>query len=154
MHTSVAGQRSLPPALADTIRRAGRPRVRAHGADDNRFRPSQVRATGSGICQTPPTAADIRSCCWTIVRPQPTGGRSDRGAPTTSSGYRPGRHAPPLSIRRPYNPAAALSPKVVKRVLALEFVEMFEEAATLENTMPARLPGKPLVKNILVWLGC
>ena len=63
----------------------------------------------------------------------------------------------------PYNPAAALPPKVVKRVLALEFVEMSELRADIWPDEPpatdgghptARRPAKPPITNIRTWLEC
>ena len=70
---------------------------------------------------------------------------------------------PALSGPGPFNPAAALSPKVVKRVLELEFVEMSELRADIwtedlagsEVGAPARrAPSKPPVTDIKVWLEC
>ena len=70
---------------------------------------------------------------------------------------------PPLSGSGPYNPAAALPPKVVKKVLDLEFVEMSELRADIwaedqvgaESGVPARrTPSKPPVTDIKVWLEC
>ena len=63
----------------------------------------------------------------------------------------------------PYNLAAALPPRVVKRILALEFVEMSElradiwpdEASQHEGTGQSRCqPAKPPVNDIKIWLEC
>ena len=63
----------------------------------------------------------------------------------------------------PYNPAAALPPKVVKKVLDLDFVEMAELRADIwpDDSQPAegaqsarRPPAKPPVTDIKVWLDC
>jgi hypothetical protein len=60
----------------------------------------------------------------------------------------------------PYNPAAALPPKVVKKIQALEFVEMSElwgdvwpeDPAQTETPSTPRRPGRPPVINIKTWL--
>ena len=63
----------------------------------------------------------------------------------------------------PYNPAAALPRKVVKRILALEFVEMADLRADIwlddtnpqdGSSQPRRQPVKPPVNDISVWLEC
>ena len=62
----------------------------------------------------------------------------------------------------PYNPAASLPPKVVKKILALEFVEMAELRADVwpEDTSPADSPtaprrsSRPPVTKIKTWLEC
>ena len=62
---------------------------------------------------------------------------------------------PPITTPGPFNPAASLSPKVVKRILELEFVEMSEMMVD-DNTpqtpgrppAPARLP----INDISQWL--
>ena len=68
-----------------------------------------------------------------------------------------------LTQAGPFNPAAPLSPKVVKRVLALEFVEMSELRADVwvedlpltEGIHPTRRPpSKPPVTDIKIWLEC
>ena len=67
-----------------------------------------------------------------------------------------------LHTTGPYNPAATLPPRVVKKILQLEFVEMSElradiwpdEAATPETTQLGRRPGKPPVTSIRSWLEC
>ena len=61
-----------------------------------------------------------------------------------------------------YDPAATLPQRVVKRILALEFVEMAEllpDAWTDENTVPDsgqlhRRARHPPVTDILIWLEC
>ena len=57
----------------------------------------------------------------------------------------------------PYNPTATLPPKVVKKLLSLEFVEMNELRADIWPDDPRgghtpRRPGKPPVTNIRTWL--
>ena len=74
------------------------------------------------------------------------------------------RAAPPdLHRPGPYNPAAPLPPKVVRRILALEFIEMAELRADIwpdepgphEGASQSRRPmGKPPVNDIRVWLEC
>ena len=67
-----------------------------------------------------------------------------------------------LHSKGPYNPAATLPPKVVKKLLSLEFVEMAELRADIwpEDPTPAeannapRRPGKPPVTSIRLWLEC
>ena len=63
----------------------------------------------------------------------------------------------------PHNPAASLPPKIVKRVLDLEFVEMSElkgdiwvddPAPSDTGNQPRRLTRKPPVTDIKVWLEC
>ena len=64
----------------------------------------------------------------------------------------------------PYNPAAALPPKLVKRILALEFVDMSElradvwpeEFGTGEGTSAGfrRPPSKPPITDIRIWTEC
>ena len=84
-------------------------------------------------------------------------------APPTSTGLATpkdklaGPHTP-----GPYNPAASLPPKVVKKILALEFVEMAELRADVwpEDTSPADSPtaprrsSRPPVTKIKTWLEC
>ena len=61
-----------------------------------------------------------------------------------------------------YDPAAALPPKLVKRILNLEFVEMVEllpdswpdDNALTEQGQPPRRARRPPVTDILVWLEC
>ena len=76
-----------------------------------------------------------------------------------SQGPQPAVRAAQLHTPGPYNPAAALPPKVVKRILALEFVEMSELRADVWPEDPApsstpRRPGRPPVINIKTWLEC
>ena len=67
-----------------------------------------------------------------------------------------------LHNRGPYNPAATLPPKVVKKILALEYVEMVELRAdiwpddtnSIEGRPNPRCPAKPPITNILSWLDC
>ena len=67
-----------------------------------------------------------------------------------------------LHNRGPYNPAATLPPKMVKKILALEFVEMAELRADIwpDDTNPieggpaSRRPAKPPITNIRSWLDC
>ncbi len=65
-----------------------------------------------------------------------------------------------LNIPGPYNPVAVLSPTVVKKILALEFVEMLELRADvwpeypvlLDTTIPPHCTAQPPV--IKTWLEC
>ena len=65
-----------------------------------------------------------------------------------------------LHTTGPYNPAATLPPKIVRKIIALEFVEMAElradiwpdESVTPETTHPPHRLGKPPVTNIRSWL--
>ena len=64
-----------------------------------------------------------------------------------------------LHAAGPYSPAATLPPKVVKKILVLEFVEMAELRADIwsapsESAATPRRPGKPPVTNIQLWLEC
>ena len=65
-----------------------------------------------------------------------------------------------LSMAGPYNPAAALPPKVVKKVLDLEFVEISELKADIwsdeqdAGLLSRRTPSKPPVTDIKIWLEC
>ena len=68
-----------------------------------------------------------------------------------------------LSSLGPYNPAASLPPKTVKKILNLEFVEMselradmwVEEPLVAEGGHPPRwAPVKPPVTDIKLWLEC
>ena len=70
---------------------------------------------------------------------------------------------PALASAGPYNPAAVLPPKVVKKILDLEFVEMAELKADIwVDDTPARDRGqaarrghgKPPVTDIKLWLEC
>ena len=63
----------------------------------------------------------------------------------------------------PYNPAAALPSELMKRILALEFVEMSElrvdiwpdDTSLQEGTSQSlRQPAKPPVNDIRIWLEC
>ena len=75
------------------------------------------------------------------------------GSPSTDPLRR--LHAP-----GPYNPAAILAPKAVKKILALEFVEMSELRGdvwpddTPADTPAQRRPAKPPVITIKSWLEC
>ena len=75
----------------------------------------------------------------------------------------PSLPAAALTAAGPYNPAASLPPKVVKKVLDLEFVEMTELRADIWVDEPQapevggpmrRPPSKPPVTDIKVWLEC
>ena len=62
---------------------------------------------------------------------------------------------------RPYNPAASLPPKVVKRLLNLEFIEMADlrgdiwpDDATVESSTAPRRMAKPPIISISTWLEC
>ena len=95
----------------------------------------------------PPSGLDLLAAAATGDPPPPT---ESTNLPATL--HDPG----------PYNPAASLPPKVVKRVLALDFVEMSElrgdiwsdETTTSDTSSSARRAGKPPVKDIKVWLEC
>ena len=62
----------------------------------------------------------------------------------------------------PYNPAATLPPKVVRKMVSLEFVEMSEmradiwpdESVAPETIQSPRRAGKPPVTSIRSWLEC
>ena len=63
----------------------------------------------------------------------------------------------------PYNPAASLPPKVVKKILDLEFVKMSElkadrwvedPSASEAGLVARRQTGKPPVVDIKMWLEC
>ena len=67
---------------------------------------------------------------------------------------------PPISAAGPYNPEACLSPKVVKMILDLNFVEMSEISISDETP---QAPGRPLithppppppVQDISQWMEC
>ena len=81
---------------------------------------------------------------------------------TDSQGSQPADGTPQLHAPGPYNPAAALPPKMVKRLLALEFVEMSElradvwpdDPAPTDSSHTPRRPGRPPVINIKTWLEC
>ena len=79
----------------------------------------------------------------------------------------PDQQEPPrlLELHKPgpYNPAAALPPRVVKRILALEFTEMSELRADIwpddngsseEAATSRRRLGKSPVMDIRIWLEC
>jgi hypothetical protein len=62
----------------------------------------------------------------------------------------------------PYTPSAAVPPKVVKKLLALEYVEMCElradiwpeEPAASDTSNTSRHPSRPPVTSIRTWLEC
>ena len=59
----------------------------------------------------------------------------------------------------PYNPAATLPPKVVRKIMSLEFVEMRsdiwpDESVVPETIQSPRRSGKPPVTSIRSWLEC
>ena len=75
----------------------------------------------------------------------------------------PVRAVATLSTPGPYNPAASLPPKVVKKVLELEFVELSDVRTDIwaDESMPAdhphsgrRTTAKPPVTDVRVWLEC
>ena len=86
------------------------------------------------------------------------------GLPPTSSAalvHLPSVPATVLSAPGPYNPAASLPPKVVKKVLGLEFVEMAELKADVwvdepstADANPDHRASKPLGTDIRIWLEC
>ena len=67
-----------------------------------------------------------------------------------------------LHAQGPFNPSAIVPPKVVKKLLALEFVEMGELRADIWPEEPVssdtggapRHPSKPPVTTLRVWLEC
>ena len=67
-----------------------------------------------------------------------------------------------LHAARPYNPAATLTPKVVKRILTLEFMETselrgdiwFEDSTATDPHTAPRRSVKPPVISIKMWLEC
>ena len=87
-------------------------------------------------------------------------------ADATGSGKTQGFTKANTSLHQPgpYNPAAALPPKLVKRILALEFVDMSElradvwpeEFGTGEGTSAGfrRPPSKPPIIDIRIWTEC
>ena len=95
----------------------------------------------------PPSGLDLLAAAATGDPPPPT---ESTNLPAT------------LHDTGPYNPAASLPPKVVKRVLALDFVEMSElrgdicsdDTTTSDTSSSAHRTGKPPVKDIKVWLEC
>ena len=99
----------------------------------------------------------------------PTGGTPASGldALTTVTDHPPKAgdqpRAPQGSLHRPgpYNPAATLPPKVVRKILALEFVEMSElrgdiwpDDSTNDTSATSRRTSKPPVISIKSWLEC
>ena len=87
---------------------------------------------------------------------------SSQSAPATLA-TAPPPLATSLNVPGPYNPAASLPPKVAKKILNLEFVEMSElradmwvdEPPALEGSQPPRRsPAKPPVTDIKLWLEC
>ena len=61
----------------------------------------------------------------------------------------------------PYNPASSLPPKMVKKILSLEFVEMSElrgdiwpDDSTTDTPVTSRCTAKPPVISIKTWLEC
>ena len=83
-------------------------------------------------------------------------------AGTSRAGLRAADAAAQLHAPGPFNPAAALPPKVVRKILALEFVEMSELRADVwpEDPTPADTPntsrraGRLPVISIKTWLEC
>lgn len=84
--------------------------------------------------------------------------------PASHSGADPGSSLATHSFhsRGPYNPTAALPPRIVKKLLALEFVEMSEFRADIwpdeltpsESSHIPRRVSKPPVTSIRTWLEC
>lgn len=97
---------------------------------------------------TPQSGLDVLAAAATATASRPNASLIDTTRPPAGAG--PG----------PYNPAASLPPKVVKRILNLEFVEISDLRADIwvEEPPPvesARRPTtKPLVTDIKVWLEC
>ena len=112
-----------------------------------------------GICQV------LRNCLYCPRSPR-TGERG-RAASSSQAGTSgvvvPTSHAVELHSPGPFNPAASLSPKTVKKVLNLEFVEMAELRGDMWVEDPPageggqvsrRGPPKPPVTDIKLWLEC
>ena len=90
---------------------------------------------------------------WTCSQQPPTGTASAASA----VGSPPGTTTMPAAITQPgsFNPAATLPPKVVKRILNLEFVEMAEVSIDEDTPqLPGRLPahGRLPITDISRWL--
>ena len=122
------------------------------------------RATGDHAgSRTAPTATGVRGHTRADARPdllaaaasspQVTNVSLPVGQPATSA----------LTGTGPYNPAASLPPKVVRRILNLEFVEMAELTADIwvddppatDQGHPARRSSaKPPITDVKVWLEC
>ena len=80
----------------------------------------------------PRRGVDIRPRCSGKSQPGPQGTQATPNlTQSESQGPQPAVGAAQLHTPGPYNPAAALPPKVVKRILALEFVEMTELRANV-----------------------
>lgn len=83
---------------------------------------------------------------------------SQQGLPSTSIG------AAPSAAGSRYDPTAALPPKLVTRILSLEFVEMSElipdtwhedaQASPDRGEAQRRRPRRPPVTDIMTWLQC
>ena len=92
----------------------------------------------------------------------PTPVDTDIPPSTASSTHLSQERAVALSRPGPYNPAAALSPKLVKRILDLEFVEMaelttdtWEEPSPSDSSSAIRRPSRRVpVTDINIWLEC
>ena len=90
-----------------------------------------------------------------LSQPTPQGVQTSDSAPV-------GAGTAYLHVPGPYNPAAALPPKVVKKILSLEFVEMSELRADVwpedpvpsDTTTPPRRTARPPVIHIKIWLEC
>lgn len=88
----------------------------------------------------------------------PRSGRSSHWGPRRPAGDTQDRPALPC----PYNPAASLSPRIVKKILALEFVEMDElrgdiwsdDSPMADPQANPRRSTKPPVNTIRTWLEC
>jgi hypothetical protein len=80
-----------------------------------------------------------------------SGGLTPAASSTGSASGATNFHPPPSLLNSgPYNPAAVLPPKVAKRILDLEFVEMSE--ISLDDPLPPTPGQPPLLQNISVWV--
>ena len=98
------------------------------------FSPSQPRSSGLDLLAAAASAEGTSS--------HPPAGSSHSATPH-------------LLDKGPFNPAASLPTKVVKRILELEFVEMAElsiedDPPPTANRLPT--PARPPIKNISQWI--
>ena len=121
-----------------------------------------------GPLRTMPDPAQLLSMPVFSATPSPATGldllAAAATAPQTEDGSRtPGQLTLPVTSAGPYNPAASLPPKVVRKILNLEFVEMSEltadiwvdEPLSTDTGHPASCTlAKPPVTDIKVWLEC
>ena len=170
--------RTRAPALRRPRRWADPPIMRAHA------RPGQACSLVTFLLSPPPAAGSSGASLGALPDPtslpplpsfEPADGSSSGlgilAAATATSKRHDGRSrdsdpAPPVSAALhaagPYNPASTLPPKVVKRILALEFVEMSElrgdiwpkDSTASDPHVTPRRSAKPPVNSIKKWLEC